>query len=137
VLDTNIVLDCLVFKNQASTAILNDVCIYKLQWIATPEMRDELAEVLARGLPGSKRGVRWEDLQPQWSLWVTPAAAPASRPPYFPRCTDEDDQIFIDLALSHRARWLISRDRAVLKLAGRCQKLGLSVLTPEQWIKAR
>ncbi len=98
-------------------------------------MRDELAEVLARGLLGLRWNARWEDLQPHWSLWVTPVMEPAECPIYFPRCTDEDDQIFIDLALSQQARWLITRDRAVLKLAARCQRLGLMVLTPEQWVR--
>jgi len=50
------------------------------------------------------------------------------------RCNDPDDQKFVDLALAYGARWLLSRDRAVLKLAKRCRTLGLQVLTPEQWL---
>ena len=49
------------------------------------------------------------------------------------RCTDADDQKFIDLALGYGARWLLSRDRAVLKLARRAQPLGLAVMTPDAW----
>jgi len=41
---------------------------------------------------------------------------------------------FIDLALAHKARWLLSRDRAVLKLGRRTRPLGLEVLTPDAWI---
>jgi predicted nucleic acid-binding protein len=52
------------------------------------------------------------------------------------RCTDTDDQKFIDLALAHGARWLLSRDRAVLKLGRRTRVLGLEVLTPEIWLGA-
>ena len=49
------------------------------------------------------------------------------------RCTDPDDQTFIDLALSRGAQWLLSRDRAVLKLAKRARVLGLHILTPAAW----
>ena len=50
------------------------------------------------------------------------------------RCTDADDQMFIDLAVSHRARWLLSRDRAVLKLARRAAKQGVLIMPPEAWV---
>jgi len=49
------------------------------------------------------------------------------------RCTDRDDQMFIDLALACGARWLLSRDRAVLKLGKRARLLGLDILTPAVW----
>lgn len=134
VLDTNVVLDCLVFGNRASVSIWAGVCEQKLQWIATPAMRCELIDVLARGLRGPHGMATWDALEPHWKRWVSERDEPVAQPAYFPRCTDKDDQIFVDLALSQGARWLISRDRAVLKLARRCRLLGLSVLTPEQWV---
>ena len=134
VLDTNVVLDCLVFNNRASMSIWSAVCEQKLQWIAAPAMREELINVLARGLRGPHVTAKWEALEPHWKQWVTEREEPVAQPAYFPQCTDKDDQIFINLALSQGARWLISRDRAVLKLARRCRLLGLSVLTPEQWV---
>jgi predicted nucleic acid-binding protein len=42
-----------------------------------------------------------------------------------PRCTDPDDQKFIDLAASRTGSLLLSRDRAVLKLARKLSTLGL------------
>jgi predicted nucleic acid-binding protein len=51
-------------------------------------------------------------------------------------CTDPDDQAFIDLALAVKARWLVSRDRALLRLRRRAEKQGLVVLTPERWAQA-
>ena len=51
-----------------------------------------------------------------------------------PRCTDGDDQVFIDLALGLRAQWLFSRDTAVLKLRRKVQVLtGCQVMRPEDW----
>lgn len=96
-------------------------------------MRDELSHVLSRGVADA-----WSpDLQALWSAWDRYATAaeplalagPATRM----RCTDPDDQKFVDLALGHGAKWLVSRDKAVLKLNRRVQPLGLRVLTPEQW----
>ena len=48
-------------------------------------------------------------------------------------CRDPDDQKFIDLALSTQARWLISRDKALLALAKRAKPRGLSILVAEHW----
>ncbi|WP_369293093.1 PIN domain-containing protein [Klebsiella variicola] len=48
-------------------------------------------------------------------------------------CRDQDDQKFIDLALDARARWLVSRDKAVLALAKRARARQLLIVTPERW----
>lgn len=49
------------------------------------------------------------------------------------RCSDADDQIFVDLALAQGARWLITHDRALLKLARRAGGRGLAIVTPTCW----
>ena len=60
-----------------------------------------------------------------------------SRPPGWPRltprCSDPDDQIFIDLAIAQGAQLLLTRDRALLKLARKAQRHGVWVATPERW----
>ena len=133
VLDTNVVLDWLVFRNPACTALAAAVVAGELHWVATPAMRDELAHVLARGHLDA-----WApDLTSLWAHWVRhctelPAPAPA-RPPSRLRCSDPDDQKFIDLAVACNARWLLSHDRAVLKLARRLREHGVDTLPPEHW----
>lgn len=132
VLDTNVVLDWLVFSNPHCAPLIQAIEKRHLRWLVTEPMRDELAHVLGRGVvdawsPDKKR--LWES----WHLlseMVPPSIAlgEANRL----RCTDPDDQKFVDLALSS-AQWLISRDRAVLKLARRAERLGLRVTTPERW----
>jgi predicted nucleic acid-binding protein len=99
-------------------------------------MRDELAHVLGRGV-----GRAWRpDTELLWSTWdrwatmVEPRSLTGAATRM--RCTDPDDQKFIDLALGHGARWLISRDSAVLKVAKRSRSLGLEVLTPEAWLES-
>ena len=132
VLDTNVVLDWLVFRDASSQLLHSRIASGSVRWLASNAMRGELAHVLARGIVDD-----WSpDREALWSAWQRhavllpdPPPSPAARL----RCTDPDDQKFIDFALAHRARWLLSRDRAVLKLRKRAAILGLSILTPEAW----
>lgn len=132
VLDTNVVLDWLVFRNPVGRPLFDAIESGRLRWIVTSPMQDELAHVLGRGI-----GAEWApDLDRLWESWhllsenvlVPAVAGDALRL----RCTDPDDQKFIDLAMS-QARWLVSRDRAVLKLAKRAGRLGVRVVLPEHW----
>lgn len=51
-----------------------------------------------------------------------------------PRCADPDDQKFLRLAHASGARWLLSRDKAVLALARRAERAGLfRILPPSAW----
>lgn len=131
VLDTNVVLDWLVFLNPACDPLAQALEAGRLRWISTQAMRDELAHVLSRGVVDA-----WNPNEAMlWNTWdrLSQTVVPAP-PALIPRlrCTDPDDQKFIELALDG-ARWLISRDRAVLKLSRRAAKWGVRMLTPEQW----
>jgi predicted nucleic acid-binding protein len=48
-----------------------------------------------------------------------------------PRCSDPDDQKFIELAAAAEAQGLVSKDRAVLKLRRRCAPF-FQVMTPAE-----
>ena len=133
VLDTNVVLDWLLFRDPECVALQAAIIAGEARWIATREMRDELAHVLGDG-----RLDRWQpDLPALWSAWdgyCMPLAVPTPQgAPGRLRCSDPDDQKFIDLAVVGAARWLVSRDRAVLKLAGRLRDVGIEVTTPGRW----
>ena len=133
VLDTNIVLDWLVFRDPSCHALGAAIEAGAVRWLAAEALRQECDHVLARGVAAD----RSPDLEALDGMWqrhahILPAAPPpASYPPC--RCTDPDDQKFIDLALHTGARWLLSRDRAVLKLAGRARRAGLLILPPTRW----
>jgi len=45
-------------------------------------------------------------------------------------CTDLSDQKFLDLAHTARADWLVTKDKALLKLARRARALGLQIVEP-------
>lgn len=133
VLDTNVVLDWLVFQHPTCESWAGHFSSAGVRWLASQAMRDELAHVLGRDVVG-----RWQpDLARLWEMWNRFAQPAEELAPYAVasrvRCTDSDDQKFIDLALTRGARWLVSRDRAVRKLAGRVRPLGLEILLPEQW----
>ena len=115
VLDTNTVLDWLVFRDAAAAPLCVALESGALRWLACQRMREELARTLgypalARWNPDSERVLSCFDrlaaLHPQ------PPSAPLNL-----RCTDPDDQVFLDLALAHRAPWLLTHDRALLRLA--------------------
>lgn len=138
ILDTNVVLDWLVFEHPPGCRIGADIVAGRRRWIGSPEMREELEDVLGRLLtqPDLRR---WEHryalAMEMVSRWQQSVPTPAPLPhPMRLRCTDPDDQIFIDLALSRCTPWLVSRDRALLRLARRARAHGVEVVTPEQWL---
>ena len=127
VIDTNIVLDLLVFDDPAWAALKAALDAGTLRWIATPSMRVELARVL--GYPMIARRLVRDARAPDDVLALfdarshTVADIPA-RAPFV--CKDPDDQVFVDLAVAHRAR-LLSKDHAVLTMRKRLATLGVAV----------
>jgi uncharacterized protein len=133
ILDTNVVLDWLVFRNPECDALGAAVTDGTVRWTATAAMRAELVHVLVRGHLD-----RWApDAGLIWSHWErlcleTPAPDPGA-PTGRLRCSDPADQKFVDLAVACSARWLVSRDRAVLELARRLRERGVEALAPGRW----
>jgi uncharacterized protein len=63
------------------------------------------------------------------------ASASAIRP--LPKCKDRDDQKFLELAYAAKADWLVSKDRAVLKLARRIARdFGFQIAQPAPFVAA-
>ena len=132
VLDTNVVLDWLLFGDPRCAPWVHSIVSGRLRWLASASMQSELQSVLARGIGGS-RNLDPTAIAAAWSRWavqVDPSDQPSPRDLC---CSDGDDQKFIDLALQVRATALISRDRAVLKLARRAATYGLAIVLPVDW----
>ncbi|KNZ31125.1 MAG: hypothetical protein AD742_18025 [Methylibium sp. NZG] len=132
VLDTNVVLDWLVFRDPGCDALAGALTAGAARWVATQAMRDELERVLMRGSLDAWR----PDASALWAAWARSAnmvPAPPQPLPRSPRCTDPDDQPFIDLALHVGASALLSRDRAVLRCARGARALGLAIMPPAVW----
>lgn len=124
VLDTNIVLDLFVFADEAVGPVRAGLEGGHLRWVATQAMRDELERVLA-----------YAQIVPRLDFYARAAGdvlaafdrhsecvAVADKAPV--TCKDPDDQKFIDLAVAHGAT-LLSRDRAVLALKKRLERLAV------------
>lgn len=134
VLDTNVILDGWVFGNPAWAPMGEALAAHQVQWVACPSMLDELRFVLARPQPERFEAARQSALL-NTERWEQCRVVPAPNLEGLPRlrCSDRSDQQFIDLALAQRARWLISRDKALLKLARRAAAHGVIITTPERW----
>lgn len=135
VLDTNVVLDWLVFRNPSCAQLVDALEAGRARWVTTAAIQGELMHVLARGALAA-----WQPdigriavAHERWALVVESNGAPT---PDRLRCTDTDDQKFIDLAARLGDACLLSRDRAVLRLARRAREAGFAILTPEAWSSA-
>ncbi len=132
VLDTNVVLDWLVFADAGVAALGAEVSTGRLRWLACESMRTELALVLQR-----PQLAAWQpDPARVLAIFDRHAVACEAPPPSRLRCRDAADQAFVDLALHRRCRWLLSRDRALLALARRARLQGLEIATPARWTGA-
>ncbi len=132
VLDTNTVLDWLVFRDAGMAPVAAALTARSLRWLACSSMRDELARTLdyrtlQRWQPDSEYVLSTFDRHTE--MLAAAAAAPLTL-----HCSDTDDQVFLDLALAHRARWLLTHDRALLRLAKRCRAHGLCITQPRHWL---
>jgi putative PIN family toxin of toxin-antitoxin system len=133
VLDTNVWLDCLVFDDREAKP-LRAALGPRLQAVASPRMRAELQAVLGRA-PIAAHQPAAETALADFDRLARLVAADAPVTPL--RCSDPADQMFLDLACAVRARWLLSRDRALLKLARRADRLhGIAILTPAAFASA-
>lgn len=133
VIDTQVVMDWLVFRDARVQSLIAAVTSGALRWLVAPAMRDEIRHVLGRGVAATySPDLPFIEAQFEAHALAVAAAEPQ---PLAGRlvCRDPDDQKFIDLALASRARWLISRDKAVLALAKRARLRGLAIVTPERW----
>jgi putative PIN family toxin of toxin-antitoxin system len=123
ILDTNIVLDLLVFNDAATPPLRDALQAGRLQWVATAPMRDELERVLA--YPHIAKRLAFYGLSPERVLQARDAQVQTVDVP--PKasvtCKDPDDQKFIDLAVAQRCT-VLSKDHAVLCMAKRLQVLG-------------
>jgi len=120
ILDTNILLDILVFDDQRAHPLRAALSNQELDALVTDDTLDELIDVISRpqfSLDKQKQAEillqwrSWSRLVKQSDLQVAPW-----------KCKDRDDQVFINLAFSFKPSTLISKDKLVLKLAKRAIK---------------
>lgn len=128
VIDTNIVLDLLVFNDVATLPLKTLLAAGKLDWLATAPMRGELARVLAYPQIAPRLAacqLSADDVlaafdQGTHKVGVAPKAGVT--------CSDADDQKFIDLAVAHQAL-LLSKDLHIISMRKKLLALGVRAQT--------
>jgi putative PIN family toxin of toxin-antitoxin system len=131
VLDTNTWLDLLWFHDPRCATLAAALADGRLAAVANAACRDEWMRVLAYpelAIDAGQRAVLAARFDATALVVDTTMSAPA-----LPRCSDPDDQKFLELAHAAGAAALFTRDAAVLALAGRCRRAGLfAILRPDE-----
>ena len=133
VLDTNVWIDWLVFDDPSIVPlkaarqtgrihiVVNEACLAELKAVlAYPEFKLDDAQ---------KKNHLGEIDRCSLNL----VDHPSKRAIVLPRCSDPDDQKFLTLALEAAADWLLTRDKALLKLNRRLKAAGFRVGSPSDW----
>ncbi|MEQ1591293.1 MAG: putative toxin-antitoxin system toxin component, PIN family [Thiobacillaceae bacterium] len=129
ILDTNVVLDLLHFTDVGVLPILQALDDRRAQCYASINTLAELRRVLA--YPEFKLDEIAQDaLFTRYQAWVGVVEA-ASTHVTLPRCRDPDDQMFLQLAASVHADYLVSKDKALLVLKHH-HGLEFKILTPTE-----
>ncbi|MBL8525801.1 MAG: putative toxin-antitoxin system toxin component, PIN family [Betaproteobacteria bacterium] len=142
VLDTNVVIDWLVFDHPFMDPLRDGVREKRIKVLTHPPAVDELQRVLAyRQLKLDE--MRQREIFDHYCSQTDAAAMPAGfglkqlmLPGGFPRCRDRDDEHFLALAYHAHADALVSRDNAVYGLKSRAAKFGLTIWNVQQMIES-
>ena len=134
VIDSQSLFDWTVFRNPACAQWDLALSGGDWEWIFTSAMKAEFDFVAAKGF-----GERWPiDAGAVAASWIRHGHEVETPPPLGAtarlHCTDADDQKFIDLAIAARAHTLVTRDKALLRLARKAlDRHGLRICRPETW----
>ncbi|AKM33041.1 putative toxin-antitoxin system toxin component, PIN family [Pandoraea faecigallinarum] len=131
VLDTNVWIDLLVFDDPVARPVRDALVERRLTALMAPRCRDELAIVLTYPQFASREldndaALAWVDAHTHRIVVPEDTAPPAP----LPLCRDRDDQKFLEAARDGHAHWLVSKDKAVLKLRSRvARRFGFRIVT--------
>jgi len=117
VLDTNVVLDLFVFRDPCVQPLARAIECGAAVPLTSNACLDELGRVLAYPqfkLDAAVRLQAFGAYRARAKVFEAPAGDACAD---LPRCSDADDQKFLELAWHARARCLVTRDKALLRLA--------------------
>lgn len=135
ILDTNVCLDLFVFHDPRWASLLAALEAGTVRAVTRADCRDEYRIVLHYAhlpLDESTRPLA----AARFDALITVIDPPVSGV-RLPVCTDRDDQKFLELARDAAVDTLITKDKALLKLARKTEKAGMfKIMLPEAWVKA-
>jgi putative PIN family toxin of toxin-antitoxin system len=136
VLDTNVWLDLLLFDDPRCAALKAALAEARAIALTDDRCREEWRRVLGYATLGLGDAAILS-LQQRFDQLATPvdASADFSRRT-LPRCSDADDQKFLELAAVAGADLLVTRDDALLKLDARLRPMALFRICRPDWITA-
>jgi len=138
VLDTNVSLDLIVFRDPRWTGLLGMLARGACEALMDEVCRNEFVRVLGYPQFDLAADRRVQVLQAFDALHRMPVSRECREEPVdgLPQCRDADDQKFLELAFRARADVLLSKDKALLKLARRNRRAGLfEILSPQAWLE--
>lgn len=137
VLDTNVCLDLFIFRDPRWHRLEAALRSGRLQAVTRADCRNEWLLVLAYPCFALDAATQ-ASASAEFDALLTCLPAPEPGDPtsaVLPRCSDPDDQKFLELARNASASILITKDKALLKLAARCRRSGLfDIMKPESWL---
>ena len=133
VLDTNVWLDWLVFDEPALAPLRAAHAAGRVEIVMDEACEAELARVLAYDLGKHTMGAEAQAscIERCRNLAQRVVATASSNAAALPRCSDPDDQKFLELALAAKVDVLVTKDQALLDLARR--PLPFRILTPRAY----
>ena len=136
VLDTNVCLDLFVFRDPRWQSLLQAMQQGSVQAVTRADCRMEWTLVLAYTKLKLDAAAQ-EQIKAEFDTLVTLLDPPLPENAIkLPVCRDSDDQKFLELAYAANAAILISKDKALLKLARKTERAGLfRIMTPERWVE--
>lgn len=136
VLDTNVCLDLFVFRDPRWASLLAALRNRAVEAVTRTDCRTEWLMVLEyKHLPldPETRPIAAAEFDALITCISTDEMR-ARVDVQLPVCSDPDDQKFLELARDTDAQTLITKDKALLKLARRTARAGLfGIVTPEKW----
>jgi putative PIN family toxin of toxin-antitoxin system len=133
VIDTNVCLDLFVFNDPRWAKLVDAIERGEIEAVTRSDCRDEYNIVLHyKHLPLD------DDSRPLAAArfdQMIKVVAPPDNGIKLPVCSDKADQKFLEIARDAGAEVLITKDKALLKLARRLAREGMfKVMQPEKWI---
>jgi len=122
VLDTNVVLDLILFEDARAAGLSAAVAERRIEVITDPVCIAELQHVLAYPLFSLNEREQEELSRKYLGLSVMLSPCTEKLAARLPICSDPDDQKFIQLAWRHHAD-LVTRDKALLRLRNKFAKV--------------
>jgi len=137
VLDTNVLVSLYVFADSRFAPLRTRIESGEWQAISNEDCFNEFRRVLGYAMFALTEQQQQDALTAYGGFVTQFVGPPAGAVATLPRCADRDDQKFLELARDGGADWLVTADKALLRLARRDLLRGLfRILTPEAALTA-